>query len=66
MNLVITDIRRNFSYYKLSDNIIESDLLIVKENPFKIKNPNKLWYNSHLYRVEVNGEKNQNIQEKLI
>ena len=57
MNLVITDIRRNFSYYKLSDNIIESDLLIVKENPFKIKNPNKLWYNSHLYRVEVNGEK---------
>ena len=57
MNLVITDIRRNFSYYKLNDNIIESDLLIVKENPFKIKNPNKLWYNSHLYRVEVNGEK---------
>jgi len=57
MNLVITDIRRNFSYYKLSDNIIESDLLIVKENPFNIKNPNKLWYNSHLYRVEVNGEK---------
>lgn len=57
MNLVITDIRRNFSYYKLSDNIIESDLLIVKENPFNIKNPEKLWYNSHLYRVEVNGEK---------
>ncbi len=57
MNLVITDIRRNFSYYKLSDNIIESDLLIVKENPFNIKNPEKLWYNSHLYRVEINGEK---------
>lgn len=57
MNLVITDIVRNFSYYKLSDNILESDLLIVKENPFNIKNPDKLWYNSHLYRVEINGEK---------
>lgn len=65
MNLVITDIRRNFSYYKLSDNIIESDLLIVKENPFKIKNPNKLWYNSHLYRVEVNGEKKPKYTGKI-
>lgn len=57
MNLIITDIIRNFSYYKLSDNIVESDLLIVKENPFNIKNPEKIWYNSHLYRVEINGEK---------
>ncbi|MGB9749396.1 MAG: bis-aminopropyl spermidine synthase family protein [Caldisericia bacterium] len=57
MNLVITDIIRNFSYYKLSDNIVESDLLIVKENPFNIKNPEKIWYNSHLYRVEINGIK---------
>lgn len=65
MNLVITDIVRNFSYYKLSENIIDSDLLIVKENPFKIKNPEKLWYNSHLLRIEILGEKKPKYTEKV-
>lgn len=65
MSLVITDIVRNFSFYKLSDNILESDLLIVKENPFHIKNPKELWYNSHLYRVEVCGVKKPKYVEKV-
>lgn len=65
MNLIITDIVRNFSFYKLGENIIESDLLIVKKNPFNIKNPEKLWYNSHFFRVEVVGNKKPKIIGKV-
>lgn len=57
MNLVITDIVRNFSFYELGDDILKSDLLIVRENPFNIQNPKFYWYNSHLLRVEVVGNK---------
>lgn len=65
MNLVVTDIVRNFSYYELGDDILKSDLLIVKENPFKIKNPDFFWYNSHLYRVEVVGTKKPKYTQKV-
>ncbi|RLD16744.1 MAG: putative methyltransferase [Caldiserica bacterium] len=58
MNLVITDVVRKFSWYSLGEgDILESDLPIIKENPFKLGNPKTLWYNSHLFRVELVGEK---------
>jgi len=58
MNLVITDVVRKFSYYILGEgDILDSDLPIIKENPFRLGNPKTLWYNSHLFRVELIGEK---------
>ncbi|MDI6860808.1 MAG: bis-aminopropyl spermidine synthase family protein [Caldisericia bacterium] len=65
MNLVITDIVRNFSFYELGDDILNSDLLIVKENPFNIQNPTFHWYNSHLFRVEVVGVKKPKYVESV-
>jgi predicted methyltransferase len=65
MNLVVTDIVRNFSFYELGDDILNSDLLIVKDNPFNIQNPNFFWYNSHLYRVEVVGTKKPKYIQKI-
>lgn len=66
MNLVITDIVRKFSYYILREgDILESDLPIIKENPFKLGNPEILWYNSHLFRIELVGEKRIKIKGEV-
>ena len=54
MNLVITDINRNFQWYELPrEKFIESEYPLVKDAPGKLPVPKINWYSSDLYRLEA-------------
>lgn len=54
MNLVMTDILRDFNTYLLTgERIIEKGFRIVTESPFPLKAPDFDWYRSTFFRVEA-------------
>ncbi len=54
MNMVITDIERNFQWYELgSETFVQHDYPLVKEAPGKLPAPQLNWYSSDLYRLEA-------------
>jgi len=54
MNMVITDILRDFNDYLLTgERIIEKGFRIVTESPFEVKAPDFAWYHSTFFRVEA-------------
>jgi len=54
MNLVITDINRNFQWYELArGTFVQNDYPLVKNAPGKLPVPGINWYSSDLYRLEA-------------
>jgi len=54
MNMVVTDIQRNFQWYELArEKFVESEYPLVKEAPEKLPVPDINWYSSDLYRLEA-------------
>jgi predicted methyltransferase len=59
MNLVVTDVLRDFNKYLLvGERIIEEGFRVVKESPVKPNPPDYPWYRSTFFRVEVVGNPN--------
>jgi predicted methyltransferase len=66
MNLVITDILRDFNHYLLTgERIITEGFRVVKEAPFPPKAPDYPWYRSTFFRVELVDKPNPLITEKV-
>ncbi len=66
MNLVITDILRDFNRYLLTgERIITEGFRVVKEAPFPPKAPDYAWYRSTFFRVELVDKPNPLIKEKV-
>ncbi|MCD6427514.1 MAG: bis-aminopropyl spermidine synthase family protein [Caldisericaceae bacterium] len=66
MNLVITDVLRDFNKYLLTgERILTEGFRVVKEAPFPPKAPDYPWYRSTFFRVELIGEPNPLITEKV-
>ncbi len=66
MNLVITDILRDFNKYLLvGERILTEGFRVVKEAPFPPKAPDYPWYRSTFFRVELVGDPNPLITEKV-
>ncbi len=54
MNMVITDIQRNFQWYELyRESFVQSDYPLVTNAPGKLPVPERNWYSSDLYRLEA-------------
>lgn len=54
MNMVITDIQRNFQWYELArEGFVESDYPLVTNAPGRLPVPEINWYSSDLYRLEA-------------
>lgn len=59
MNLVITDVLRDFNRYLLvGERILTEGFRVVKESPVKPEPPDYPWYRSTFFRVEVVGKLN--------
>lgn len=59
MNLVITDVLRDFNRYLLvGERILTEGFRVVKESPVKPEPPDYPWYRSTFFRVEVVGKPN--------
>ncbi len=57
MNLVITDVLRDFNEYLLTGKrILQEGFLVVKESPVKVEAPNYPWYRSTFFRLELVSE----------
>jgi hypothetical protein len=57
MNLVITDVLRDFNRYLLvGERILTEGFRVVKESPVKPEPPDYPWYRSTFFRVEVVGK----------
>ncbi len=66
MNLVITDVLRDFNKYLLTgERILTEGFRVVKESPFPPKAPDYPWYRSTFFRVELIGPPNPLITEKV-
>ncbi len=66
MNLVITDVLRDFNKYLLvGERIITEGFRVVKESPFPPEAPDYPWYRSTFFRVELVDEPNPLIKEKV-
>jgi predicted methyltransferase len=66
MNLVITDILRDFNHYLLTgERIITEGFRVVKESPFPPKAPDYPWYRSTFFRVELVDKPHPLITEKV-
>ena len=66
MNLVTTDILRDFNHYLLTgERIITEGFRVVKEAPFVPKAPDYAWYRSTFFRVELVDKPNPLITEKV-
>ncbi len=66
MNLVITDILRDFNHYLLTgERIITEGFRVVKEAPFPPKAPDYAWYRSTFFRVELIDKPHPLITEKV-
>ncbi len=66
MNLVITDVLRDFNKYLLTgERILTEGFRVVKESPFVPKAPDYPWYRSTFFRVELVDEPNPLITEKV-
>ncbi len=66
MNLVTTDVLRDFNHYLLTgERIITEGFRVVKEAPFLPKVPEYAWYRSTFFRVELVGKPNPLITKKV-
>jgi predicted methyltransferase len=66
MNLVITDILRDFNNYLLTgERIVEKGFRIVTESPFPVKAPDFAWYRSAFFRVEAVKKPHPLISERV-
>ncbi len=66
MNLVITDVLRDFNVYLLTgERILKEGFRVVVESPFKPTAPDYPWYRSTFFRVEVVGCPNPLVTETV-